>query len=290
MSLNHNKLLSSFEQYLQANTPAVETFHPTFDTALQTMTKAHAKRFRPMLLLCVVDSSNPLLLQNSFATALAIEIFHTYSLVHDDLPCMDDAVLRRGVETLHETYDEATAVLVGDALNTHSFNLIANSSLSNDIKINIIKQLSCDGGISGMIVGQATDIYFENKTLNIKQLKVLHTNKTAKLIATSLKIGAIICELHTKTTQNLYNIGLDIGLLFQIQDDILDTKLDDKRAGKSTQKDEYKNTFVSLMGLDGATKQASTMAEYIVSQIDTLPTNLKLVLLDYLKGFLHRHD
>ncbi len=289
MRHNHSNLLDKFESYLQANAPSIETVHPTFDIALQTMTKACAKRFRPMLMLSVVQSLNPLLLQNSLAVALAIEIFHTYSLIHDDLPSMDDASFRRGVETLHETYDEATAVLVGDALNTHSFFLIANSSLADHTKIDIIKQLSLDGGISGMIIGQAVDIYFENKTLSIDELKLLHTNKTAKLIASSLKIGAMICELEESATQTLNNIGLDIGLLFQIQDDILDITLDEKKAGKSTNKDEFKNSFVSLMGLDGAIDEADRLADKIISKLDMLEPNLKDGLENLLKGYLHRH-
>lgn len=172
MPNSSKELLNKFEAYLQNNLPAVQTFHPSFNTALQVMIKAKAKRFRPILMLSIVDNLSPLLLKNSFDIAVALEIFHTYSLIHDDLPSMDDAILRRGIETLHKTYDDATAILVGDALNTHTFHLVANSSLSSLTKIDIIKQLSLDGGINGMVVGQAIDIYFENKTLGLDELKI----------------------------------------------------------------------------------------------------------------------
>ncbi|RLA74812.1 MAG: polyprenyl synthetase family protein [Epsilonproteobacteria bacterium] len=290
MPNSSKELLNKFEAYLQNNLPAVQTFHPSFNTALQVMIKAKAKRFRPILMLSIVDNLSPLLLKNSFDIAVALEIFHTYSLIHDDLPSMDDAILRRGIETLHKTYDDATAILVGDALNTHTFHLVANSSLSSLTKIDIIKQLSLDGGINGMVVGQAIDIYFENKTLGLDELKILHLNKTAKLIATSLKIGAIICELGDKTTNKLYDIGMDIGLLFQIQDDILDNTLNDQQALKSTNKDNEKNTFVNLLGLDGAIDEANKLSDKILSQINNLQPNLQVALKGTLKGYLHRHN
>ena len=158
-------LLSLFEDYLLANLPQSKTFHPYFEDALADMLKAGGKRFRPMLLLCVVKSNKSLLIPNSLSVALGLEFLHTYSLIHDDLPAMDNADLRRGFQTLHKKYDEVTAILVGDALNTEAFNLIANASLSNDIKIDLIKCLATNGGINGMIIGQAIDCYFENQRL-----------------------------------------------------------------------------------------------------------------------------
>ena len=128
-------LLSLFEDYLLANLPQSKTFHPYFEDALADMLKAGGKRFRPMLLLSVVKSNKSLLIPNSLDVALGLEFLHTYSLIHDDLSAMDNADLRRGFQTLHKKYDEVTAILVGDALNTEAFNLIANASLSNDIKI-----------------------------------------------------------------------------------------------------------------------------------------------------------
>jgi farnesyl diphosphate synthase len=203
-------LLSTFEDYLHNNLPTSKSFHPIFEKALQEMLQAGGKRFRPMLLLSIVEAINPLLVKNAMPVALAVETLHTYSLIHDDLPAMDNANLRRGYPTLHITYDEVTAILVGDALNTHAFNIIANAPLNNDVKIELIKLLSSDGGIEGMIIGQAIDCYFENTPIELEKLEFLHIHKTAKLIATSLKMGAIIANLDEKTTQTLYDFGIDI--------------------------------------------------------------------------------
>ncbi|MGK0256245.1 MAG: geranylgeranyl diphosphate synthase type II, partial [Arcobacteraceae bacterium] len=250
--MQSNQLLISFENYLNSNLPISKTFHPTFENALKDMLFAGGKRFRPMLTLSIVNAIEPLLVQNALPVALGIEYLHTYSLIHDDLPSMDNADLRRGHPTLHTTYDEVTAILVGDALNTHSFNLIANAPLNNDVKIDLIKVLSNDGGIDGMIIGQAIDCYFENKKLELSQLQFLHIHKTAKLIAASLKMGAIITNLDLNTQEKLYNIGLDIGLLFQIQDDIIDETATEEEAGKTTANDGAKNSFVNLLGVEGA--------------------------------------
>ena len=186
-------MIENFEHYLLNNLPQSDSFHPTFEQALHQMLQAGGKRFRPMLLLSVVKAKNPLLLENSHSVALAIEFLHTYSLIHDDLPAMDNASLRRGKPTLHTSFDEVTAILVGDALNTHAFNILANSPLSAETKIELIKILSNDGGINGMIIGQAIDCFFEHKRLELDQIKFLHIHKTAKLIAASLKMGAVIC-------------------------------------------------------------------------------------------------
>ncbi len=215
-------LLNSFEDYLLKNLPISKTFHPHFEDALADMLKAGGKRFRPMLLLSVVKSNKSLLVPNAMGVALGVEFLHTYSLIHDDLPAMDNSDLRRGFQTLHKKYDEVTAILVGDALNTEAFNLIANASLSNDIKVELIKCLSFNGGINGMIIGQAIDCHFEKQKIQLNQLEFLHIHKTARLIAASLKMGAIISEYDLQTQEKLYNFGIDLGLLFQIQDDIID--------------------------------------------------------------------
>ncbi len=282
-------LLSVFEKYLLNNLPLSKTFHPIFEVALQDMLKAGGKRFRPMLLLSVVESVNPLLLKNALPVALAIEFLHTYSLIHDDLPAMDNADLRRGHPTLHKSFDEVTAILVGDALNTHSFNLIANAPLSSEVKIELIKALSSDGGIDGMIIGQAIDCYFENQKLELEKLEFLHIHKTAKLIASSLKMGGIIVGLPSETIEKLYNFGIDIGLLFQIQDDIIDETATSEEAGKTTANDGAKNSFVNLLGLDGAIQSADSLALKCEENINSFETNLQTNLLEILSRYLYRH-
>jgi len=283
------KLLKRFEDYLLDNLPVSKTFHPYFEDALADMLKAGGKRFRPMLLLSVLKSKKSLLIPNAMPVALGIEMLHTYSLVHDDLPAMDDADLRRGFETLHKKYDEVTAILVGDALNSEAFNLVASAPLHNDIKVELIKCLASNGGIDGMIIGQAIDCYFENQKLELKQLEFLHIHKTAKLIAASLKMGAIIAEYDLATQEKLFNFGIDIGLLFQIQDDIIDETQSSEEAGKTTQNDESKNSFVNLLGLDGAIKAADDLANKCEEQLNSLDENLKNSLSELLLIYISRH-
>ncbi len=283
------QLLSLFEDYLLANLPQSKTFHPYFENALADMLKAGGKRFRPILLLSVVKSNKSLLIPNSLDVALGLEFLHTYSLIHDDLPAMDNADLRRGFQTLHKKYDEVTAILVGDALNTEAFNLIANASLSNDIKVDLIKCLSFNGGINGMIIGQAIDCYFENQKLELNQLEFLHIHKTARLIAASLKMGAIISEYDLITQDKLYDFGIDLGLLFQIQDDIIDETCTSDEAGKTTQNDGSKNSFVNLLGLDGAIKSANELALKCTNTLNTFDSNLKESLEELLLKYINRH-
>jgi farnesyl diphosphate synthase len=285
--LQNNKLLDTFENYLIDNLPKIDSFHPHFQTALQDMLKAGGKRFRPMLILSVINDNEPMLIQNSFKVALGVELLHTYSLIHDDLPSMDNALLRRGNKTLHIKYDEVTAILVGDALNTHSFSLISNAPLSDDIKIKLIQCLSCDGGIDGMIIGQAIDCFFENKILSLDELKFLHIHKTAKLIASSLKMGAIISNLPKDEQDKFYNFGIDLGLLFQIQDDIADTTQTSKKAGKTTQNDNNKNSFVNLLGLKEAINSADILANKCDKVLQKFQNNHNLNLL--VSKYLFRH-
>jgi farnesyl diphosphate synthase len=287
--LQNKLLLDRFEDYLLNNLPESNSFHPIFENALHNMLKAGGKRFRPMLILSVVQAINPTLLTNAFKPALAIELLHTYSLIHDDLPAMDNADLRRGHPTLHVTYDEVTAILVGDALNTHAFNLLATSSLSNDVKIELIKVLSSDGGIDGMIIGQAIDCYFENTPIELEKLEFLHIHKTAKLIAGSLKMGAIIANLDEQTIQELYQFGIDIGLLFQIQDDIIDETATEEEAGKTTANDGDKNSFVNLLGLDGAIKSADELALKCEDRLNSFDETLKNGLSELLLKYIYRH-
>ena len=284
-----NTILNQFEDYLLSNLPKIDSFHPHFEDALKDMLIAGGKRFRPMLLLSVIQSKKPLLLQNSMKVALAVEFLHTYSLIHDDLPSMDDASLRRGFPTLHTKYDEVTAILVGDALNSESFNLIANASLHNDVKIELIKLLATNGGIDGMIIGQAIDCHFEKKKLNLEKLEFLHINKTAKLIAASLKMGAIIAGYEEKIQEQLYEFGLDLGLLFQIQDDIIDELESSEEAGKTTQNDGFKNSFVNLLGLEESMKSADTLAKKCLESLNNFDENLKNSLEELLISYINRH-
>ena len=273
-----NGLLDGFELFLAQNVYKKESFHPHFEKAMVEMFEAGGKRFRPLLLLSVVDAYEPLLLQNSFYVATAIEMLHTYSLIHDDLPTFDDSPLRRGKQTLHVTYGEVTATLVGDALNTDSFLMIAEAPLSDKVKVALIREFSKNSGSGGMVLGQAIDCFFEEKKLTIEQLKFLHIHKTAKLIAVSLKMGAIIVDLPLNQQNLLYDIGIKLGLLFQVQDDIIDATMSSDEAGKPTGNDTIKNSFTNLLGIDGAIKEKNILLNELFDDIQKLDKKLKYKL------------
>ena len=268
-------MLEDFELYLNENLLTAQSFHPHFQKAQEQMFHAGGKRFRPLLLLNVVDCYEPQLVENSMRAALAIEMLHTYSLIHDDLPTFDDAPLRRGCETLHESYDEVTATLVGDALNTDSFYMLATAALRDDVKIALIKVFAENAGANGMVLGQAIDCFFEDKKLSLDELTFLHIHKTAKLIAASLQMGAIIVNLPKEKENLLYEIGLKIGLLFQVQDDIIDATQTAKEAGKPTSNDAAKNSFTNLLGVKGATKEKERIIEDIYKDFAKLDDDLK---------------
>ncbi|WP_345972510.1 polyprenyl synthetase family protein [Sulfurimonas diazotrophicus] len=280
--------MEEFERFLQDNLPRAESFHPHYDTALSLMLTAGGKRFRPALLLGVVRSFNPLLIDAANHAALAIEMLHTYSLIHDDLPAMDDADLRRGFPTLHTRYDEVTAILVGDALNTHAFEVLSEAPFSDRTRVKLINLLAKNGGSDGMVLGQAIDCTFEHTKLALDEVKFLHTNKTAKLIACALQMGAVIAGQKALEAP-LYGFGIDLGLLFQIQDDILDVTQTSEEAGKTTNNDEAKNSFVTLLGLDGAMAEADKLADDLTERLKSFDERLYNELSPMLLHYINRH-
>jgi len=281
--------MQRFEAYLETHLPQVDTFHPIYEEALGAMLQAGGKRFRPMLLLSIVDAYEPLLFEGALPVAMALEMFHTYSLIHDDLPAMDDANLRREHPTLHTRFDEVTAILAGDALNTDAFYRIAKAPLREDIKIKLVELLARDGGSRGMVLGQAIDCYFENKPLTIEEVKELHRNKTAKLIAVSLQMGAVIVGLDAKVQRSLYDFGIDLGLLFQIQDDIIDETQSEEEAGKTTGNDGDKNSFVNLLGLEQTIEEADSLAKDLQRRFASFEPTLQEALRPLMDKYLFRH-
>jgi len=280
--------MQNFEQFLLDNLPVSKSIHPTYEDALQNMLIAGGKRFRPALLLGVVKAYNPLLLDGARHAAFAVELLHTYSLIHDDLPAMDDSPLRRGKPTLHVSFDEVTAILVGDALNTYSFEVLSNAPFSDYTRVQLIRELASNGGLNGMVLGQAIDCYFENRPLKVEDIRVLHTNKTAKLIAASLKMGAIIVGKED-LADKLYDFGIKLGLLFQIQDDILDVTMSSEEAGKLTNNDEDKNSFVTILGLEESMKQANEIADELSTEILSFDESLQSELSSLLTKYINRH-
>ncbi|AZV47349.1 geranyl transferase [Nautilia sp. PV-1] len=275
------------EEFIKKNLIKAESFHPYYEKALNEMLLAGGKRFRPKLLLSVVNAYEPLLVENAKYAAFALELIHTYSLIHDDLPSMDNADLRRGHPTLHVTYDEVTALLAGDALNTYAFEVLSKAPFSSDVKVELIKVLAQNAGPAGMVLGQAIDCYYENKKLNLEELKFLHLNKTGKLIAASLKMGALIVNKND-LADRLYDFGLKLGLLFQIQDDLLDL-LESEETGKTTGVDENKNTFVTLLGEKETHKEADALAAELENELNVFDEELKNELNKVLSKYLYRH-
>ncbi|MEE3694072.1 polyprenyl synthetase family protein [Campylobacter sp. CLAX-22107-21] len=274
----------SFLEYLESNLPSVESFHPYFNEALAWVLKAGGKHFRAQLVIGTAKAINPSC--DPYAAALAVELLHTYSLIHDDLPAMDNANLRRGVPTLHVKYDEVTAILAGDALNTAAFGVLANSNLPPHIAIKCIQVLSKNGGLDGMVIGQAIDCYFENKKLSLDELEFLHLHKTGALIAASMQIGAIVAGASDEESNDIYKAGLKLGLAFQIHDDIIDATSSSDKAGKPTNNDSSKNSFTNLLGVDKAIEARDELEKQIINQIQNqdvkeLVTNL---INKYLKG------
>jgi farnesyl diphosphate synthase len=280
--------MQNFENFLLQNLPVSKSIHPVYEDALHEMLKAGGKRFRPALLLGVVKAYNPLMIERAWHVAYAVELLHTYSLIHDDLPAMDNSPLRRGKATLHMVYDEVTAILVGDALNTYSFEVLSNAPFSDYTRVALIKELAYNGGLNGMVLGQAIDCYFENKPLEIEDIKTLHTNKTAKLIAASLKMGAIVVGKED-LGERLYDFGIKLGILFQIQDDILDVTQTTQEAGKLTNNDEDKNSFVTILGLQKAMDEANTLADELLDELESFDEELKNSLSTLLVKYINRH-
>ncbi|MFY9141421.1 polyprenyl synthetase family protein [Sulfuricurvum sp.] len=280
--------MEQFEAFLGSHLPIAKSFHPHYESSLQLMLKGGGKRFRPALLLGVVRAYNPLLTQSAYHVALAIELLHTYSLIHDDLPAMDNADLRRGIPTLHKTYDEVSAILAGDALNTHAFEVLSNAPLSDRVIVKLVRSLAYNGGMNGMVLGQAIDCYFENQRLELDQVKMLHIHKTGKLIAASLEMGAFIVG-RDDLAKELYEFGIDLGLLFQIQDDILDVTQDEVQAGKTTNNDEAKNSFVTLLGFEAAMSEADSLADKITKRMESFDENLRRELSPTLEHYINRH-
>lgn len=213
------------------------------------------KRVRPILAYATALAVQPdidLALINPIAAAL--ECLHSYSLVHDDLPAMDNDDLRRGKPTCHIAFTEATAILAGDGLQTLAFDLLTRSNLPSQIQIQLIRQLTLGSGIDGMVLGQAIDLAAVDHQLDLVQLENMHRHKTGALIRASVAMGAISAGADDKQLTTLDNYAAAIGLAFQVQDDILDITSDTATLGKQQGADIARNkpTYVSLLGLDAA--------------------------------------
>ncbi len=256
---------------------AIEKYTPKgipeklFD-AMSYSLKAGGKRLRPILVLESAKAVGKEDISDIIDIAVATEFIHTYSLIHDDLPAMDDDDLRRGKPTCHKVYGEAIAILAGDGLQSYAFELISsNKKISPDKLLRVINILSHGTGIYGMVAGQAADILHEKEN-SFDDIEFIHTHKTAKFIQSCCEIGAVLGDAKEEEIKALSNYGLYIGLAFQIQDDILDEIGDEKKLGKKTQKDKNKNklTYPSVFGLEKSKEMAKDYIEKAKEEIKIL--------------------
>ncbi|MFG6148568.1 polyprenyl synthetase family protein [Halobacillus sp. B23F22_1] len=243
---------SELERHIRQNTN-----EGRLQNAMLYSIQAGGKRLRPILLMATIEAFQKDAGKGA-SVACALEMIHTYSLIHDDLPAMDNDDLRRGQPTNHKKFDEATAILAGDALLTLSFNVISNAEeLTSEEKVFIISQLSAASGPKGMVDGQMKDMNSENQTLPLEDLEKMHKHKTGELLKFAVLAGAFLAEAKERELSEITTMAEALGLLFQIQDDILDVIGDAEAIGKPTGSDEgnYKSTYPQLLGLEGAIKQ-----------------------------------
>ena len=238
------------------------------------------KRLRPLLV-----TATAALFHVDRAVAVrvgtAVEAIHVYSLVHDDLPCMDDDDMRRGKPTVHRAFDDATAVLAGDSLHALAFEVLASPQTHPDpfVRGELVSTLALASGPEGMAGGQMMDIEAENATFDLQTVMRLQALKTGALIAASVEMGAILGHIPTEGRTHLRGYARDIGLAFQIADDILDVEGDPELAGKALQKDADagKGTFVSLMGLERAKQQAEMLVAQANEHLSCYGTEANLL-------------
>ena len=235
------------------------------------------KRVRPFL----VYSAGQALgveLQQLDGPAAAIELIHVYSLIHDDLPAMDDDDLRRGKATCHKAFDEATAILAGDAIQSLAFHVLShdkNTQISAERRLQMIDNLATTSGSRGMCGGQAIDLESVGKRLDLPELENMHIHKTGALIRASVMLGALSCQAVSETQlKQLNHYAKCIGLAFQIQDDILDIEGDTETLGKPQGADMARNkpTYPALLGLDGAKQRAQELYQEALASLDCYDT------------------
>lgn len=281
---------SQMEVVLTAHLPEPAGHQSTIMDAMRYAALGGGKRLRPFLM---VETARMLGHESEgvFIAAAALECLHVYSLVHDDLPCMDDDYLRRGKPTVHKAYNEAMAVLAGDGLLTHSFELLAMKAVHEDanIRLGLISGLAKAGGTHGMIGGQVIDISVSETDRDEALITQLQELKTGALIEYAVNAGALLAGASKNQHASLQNYAQDMGLAFQIKDDILDVEGDAKLVGKAVGKDENlgKATFVSILGLEGARDKAAYLGVRAKSHLEPFGKHAQ-TLCDTVDFVLHR--
>ena len=258
-------------------------YSPLFASARYSLLSP-GKRLRPLLVLAIAQSYS-IPLNHALIPACALEMVHTYSLIHDDLPCMDDDDLRRGKPTLHKIYPEWQAVLTGDYLLTYAFEILTDAPhLNAEQRIALVRSLSSHAGAHGMIGGQMIDLIFEGQTIDWKILEQMHRGKTAGLIMAALEFGGIIAQASNQDIAVLKKAGLEMGIAFQIIDDVLDYTSTQEELGKpiGSDRDNNKATAVSILGVQNALEKAELLLQSAEKSISALshPTPLLRALFD----------
>lgn len=286
LTLCHERVDRELDKLVPAETSEPLRVH----SAIRWSLFAGGKRFRPALVLAVGDAfgAQP---DDLMRTACALEMIHTYSLIHDDLPSMDDDDLRRGRLTCHLQFDEATAILAGDALQTLAFQTIAEDErLDSATRVRVIIEVARAAGTpGGMVAGQAYDLDAESRDVKAEDLENIHRHKTGALIRAAARTGAIISGANAEQVDAMSRYGAHLGLLFQITDDLLDVTASAEALGKTPGKDarSRKATYPSLYGLEVTRKLARTVHQDACRTLDEIetPTNLLRAIADFI---LHR--
>jgi farnesyl diphosphate synthase len=268
-----------FEEVLRHLLPPADIAPQRLHAAMRYSALDGGKRVRPLLAFAAGELAGAPLERVNFAAA-AVELIHAYSLVHDDMPCMDDDVLRRGKPTCHVEYDEATALLVGDALQSLAFQLLSEYTLSSDParQLKMVKLLATASGSRGMAGGQAFDLASVGKRLDLSELEFMHIHKTGALIRAAILLGAYCGDaLGQAQLDRLDHYGKCIGLAFQVVDDVLDAEADTATLGKTAGKDadNDKPTYVTLLGVAAARKMADELHQEALSSLSEFGTRAR---------------
>ena len=231
--------------------------------------RAGGKRLRPVMVLLACEACGGEI-SKALPAAVAIEMIHTYSLIHDDLPAMDDDDVRRGQPTNHKVFGEGHAILAGDGLLTFAFTSLARYIKDGDLCRKLVLELSEGAGAAGMVGGQSADLSGEEKDLNINELEYIHVHKTAKLFEAAMKMGAMCAGAGKSTVKNLGEFGLTLGLAFQVVDDMLDVTSTSEKMGKQTQKDADagKMTYPALLGIERSQVKAQELREAAMGYLE----------------------
>ena len=264
-------------QFLEAQLNQVDTQPAPLADAMKYALLLGGKRIRPFLVYATGRMLGASMNQLDYVAA-AIGAVDAYSLIHDDLPAMDNDSLRRGEPTCHIAFDEATAILAGDALQAFAFETLTNATaLSAEQKVRLVHALSHAAGAQGMCLGQSLDLISEHKSVSLTELERIHNNKTAALLSAALIMGFICSPRYSdkQLEQQLARYGAAIGLAFQVQDDILDIEGESSVLGKTVGADlaSDKSTYPKLLGLDGAKQKAQDLYQIALSELDRIPFN-----------------